>query len=325
MADFANSNIVAMLYRLAARTDPALVAGLQVVDANNAGTVPGGLKRELVGRILEHHGPNLLFRIGDELPAVAHSPILQVFLRSPDPVVLADKWMRLERFHHASNRTHIVASQKSWTCTRYASDGKPGFGENCLIAGFLLGLVKIVGASGVSLETDGEAIDIENAGNLTSSEDVSSFTLRWTDFVPAQNESVDDGQSPVEGSVVARLQSLLALDIARGWRMGDAANQLALSPRSLQRHLSTQNRSFSSVLRQARVGEAAKFLSSSHMALADIAFCCGYADQAHFQREFRRVTNITPKIHRDMTAQRGRPQPVSRGFRVNMRDQAYVD
>ncbi|TDH37871.1 AraC family transcriptional regulator [Pseudohoeflea suaedae] len=306
MADFANSNIVAMLYRVAARTDPALVAGLPMVDANSAGTVHGGLKRELVGRIIELHGPHLLFRVGDDLAAFADSPILQVFLRSPDALVLAEKWMRLERFHHASNRTHIVASPTSWVCTRYASERKPGFGENCVIAGFFIGLLKLVGAGGVVLEAGGRVVDVGSADDWSRQNDFSGFTLRWADFVPVQDDGARDDRSVVAGSVLERLQSLVAEDVARGWRIADAANRLALSPRSLQRHLSSRNRSFSSVVRQARVAEAARLLCSTRLALAEIAFCCGYADQAHFQRDFRRVTNITPKIHRDMTLQSAR-------------------
>jgi AraC-like DNA-binding protein len=35
------------------------------------------------------------------------------------------------------------------------------------------------------------------------------------------------------------------------------------------------------------------------MSIADIGYWCGYADQAHFQRDFRRAVNMTPGRYRE--------------------------
>jgi AraC-like DNA-binding protein len=100
-----------------------------------------------------------------------------------------------------------------------------------------------------------------------------------------------------------RLAGILAGDVGRSWKIGDAASQMAISTRSLQRHLAADGRSFSTALRRARMSQATKLLTGTKTPLAEIGYCCGYADQAHFQRDFRRVTNMTPKRFRQASDQ----------------------
>jgi len=61
-----------------------------------------------------------------------------------------------------------------------------------------------------------------------------------------------------------------------------------------------QGRTFSTVLRRARMRQATQLLTRSNVPLSEIGYCCGYADQAHFQRDFLRATNITPRVFRQM-------------------------
>jgi AraC family transcriptional regulator len=51
-------------------------------------------------------------------------------------------------------------------------------------------------------------------------------------------------------------------------------------------------------LRGFRVEQAKEFLLSTSMSLAQIAYECGFADQAHFTRVFSAATQITPAIWR---------------------------
>ena len=69
-------------------------------------------------------------------------------------------------------------------------------------------------------------------------------------------------------------------------------------PRSLQRQLGQAERTFSGVLRRARMREATRLLTGSSASLAEIGYCCGYADQPHFQRDFRRALNMSPGDYR---------------------------
>lgn len=71
------------------------------------------------------------------------------------------------------------------------------------------------------------------------------------------------------------------------------AKELAVSTRSLQRHLKDEHTSFRDVLEQTRLGIAKQLLRSQH-GLGEIAFGLGFSDQSAFHRWFRRATGTTP-------------------------------
>lgn len=47
-----------------------------------------------------------------------------------------------------------------------------------------------------------------------------------------------------------------------------------------------------------RVEQAMRMLEDASLPLGEIAFACGFADQAHFSRSFKRVTGTTPRQYR---------------------------
>ena len=53
-------------------------------------------------------------------------------------------------------------------------------------------------------------------------------------------------------------------------------------------------RTFKDMLRGIRIDEAKKLLATTALEIADIADRCGFADQSHFTREFKRGINLTP-------------------------------
>jgi|SRR5580704_10169738 AraC family transcriptional regulator len=48
-------------------------------------------------------------------------------------------------------------------------------------------------------------------------------------------------------------------------------------------------------VRRLRVGRAQSLLASSELDLAEIALACGFSDQSHFSRAFRRLTGMPPR------------------------------
>ena len=84
----------------------------------------------------------------------------------------------------------------------------------------------------------------------------------------------------------------------------DAANvdavaaALHMSPRTLQRRLGEAGAQFSEVLDAVRAEEAKRALTTSDVALAEIAWKVGFADLATFSRAFKRWTGQPPGTYR---------------------------
>ncbi|WP_370284604.1 helix-turn-helix transcriptional regulator [Pseudooceanicola nanhaiensis] len=294
MDAFASTGLVSLILAVMREADPALVAGLSRPDPMRGAVLPESVKRDLVDAIMARHGPGPLLSIGAHLGRADEMPVAAVLLRSAGPEVLAKKWSRLERYHHASHRTRI-ALRDGWECTRYSTGAPASVGENCLIAGLLLGLLRGIGCRECALVIAGRAVaagDLPQAA-LPAGETLERFGLRWSGIGTG-----DAPSAPGARDVADRLSDLLAADPGRGWRIAAAARALGLSPRSLQRQLGQAERTFSGVLRRARMREATRLLTGSSASLAEIGYCCGYADQAHFQRDFLRATNTTPGAFR---------------------------
>jgi AraC-like DNA-binding protein len=74
----------------------------------------------------------------------------------------------------------------------------------------------------------------------------------------------------------------------------DVARMLSMHRRTLNRRLREQGATFQGVLDGVRFEVARQLLSSSHIALDDVAASLGYASVSPFMRSFRRWSGITP-------------------------------
>ncbi|MEM9241875.1 MAG: helix-turn-helix transcriptional regulator [Pseudomonadota bacterium] len=297
MPGFTSTTLVSLVVAAIGRIDPNLGSGIARPDPMMTGVTPDTERTSLLANFVAKHGTTSVLHIGQHLDLAEEAPVLSVLAMSPDPSLLADKWMRLERYHHSSHRTVIDPSrQHMWTCTRRGTAAPAGLAENLLIAGVLFGLLERLGAEDCRLRVEGQTVSAESFGNLELRGACAEFALLWS-----ADQASDHTHGPVTGNIADTLADLLARDIGRSWRLKDAAKELAFSERSLQRHLGRSGRNFSSVLRRARMREATQLLAKTDTSLAEIGYCCGYADQAHFQRDFQRVANMTPRTFRDVS------------------------
>ncbi|MGR3323075.1 MAG: helix-turn-helix transcriptional regulator [Pseudooceanicola sp.] len=297
MDGFTSTIMVRLLMRAIRDIDPDMLDGTRCPDPMDSATLPTAVKRALIGQVMDRHGAGPLLGIGDYLEEAAETPMAAVLLNSASADVLASKWMRLETYHHAHHRTRIgTASPGRWDCTRHSLADPAIPGENAMIAGVLKGLLRMTGHRGCVVEADGRVV----TGDLPPGETLAQFSIRWTGHVEEAPGAPHGETDP--RPVVKRLSDLLMSDMGRNWRIEAAAKELGLSARSLQRRLAEADRSFSTILRQARVATATRHLAGSQASLAEIGYCCGYADQAHFQRDFRRAANTTPRRYRDLAA-----------------------
>ena len=76
------------------------------------------------------------------------------------------------------------------------------------------------------------------------------------------------------------------------------AAQLAISRRKLQRELSQQGVTFSSLVTDVRLEMATELLADDKKSVGEIACKLGYANAASFARAFRRSCGVTPSDFR---------------------------
>ncbi|WFB35472.1 substrate-binding domain-containing protein [Kiritimatiellota bacterium B12222] len=105
------------------------------------------------------------------------------------------------------------------------------------------------------------------------------------------------------GSFVAQAMDLI-------WHASDniptpeqVAKSLGINRRTLDRHFMAQlDRSISTEIRSARIAIAENLLLENEISLAEVAFHCGFSDQAHLCREVKRETGLTPTAIRNHKA-----------------------
>jgi AraC-like DNA-binding protein len=80
------------------------------------------------------------------------------------------------------------------------------------------------------------------------------------------------------------------------------ADDLKLTPRTLQRKLSDAGTSFQQVLDRARHALATDYLRQGALSLADIAFLLGYQEQSAFTHAFKEWSGVNPGAWRAQAA-----------------------
>jgi AraC-like DNA-binding protein len=73
------------------------------------------------------------------------------------------------------------------------------------------------------------------------------------------------------------------------------ARELGMSERSLQRRLRDLGYTFNALADEVRAATARLYLQQPDLALAEVGYLLGFADQSTFNRAFKRWTGVTPK------------------------------
>jgi AraC-like DNA-binding protein len=162
-------------------------------------------------------------------------------------------------------------------------------------------------------------------------------------LVIIRSEQMEGELSAPLNHLVPRATSFLESDVRRGglahWR-----TQRALA--YIEAHLGTKIESaevaqcvalskshFSRAFKQSvgsspmayvsarRIERAKLMMTSTRERLSDIALACGFADQSHLNRYFRRIVGITPGVWRRRGAMPGRGTAGSRGLRATIQSQ----
>ncbi len=107
-------------------------------------------------------------------------------------------------------------------------------------------------------------------------------------------------REPGAPAIVAGVRAAIIRNLAHDRvRLASIAQELDLSPRTLQRKLSEAGASFQGVLDGARYALAQDYLRQPGLSLADIAFLLGYQEQSAFTHAFKEWAGVNPGAWRE--------------------------
>ena len=103
--------------------------------------------------------------------------------------------------------------------------------------------------------------------------------------------------------VVARCKTVILEHLASGEISEDeAATQLHVSPRTLQRKLAEAGTSFKSLVDGTRKDLALRYIDDPHRSITDITFSLGFSGPSSLSRAFKRWTGVSPSEYRSATS-----------------------
>lgn len=270
-------------------------------DAPSAAHVALRDKRTLAQTLLETHGPTVLLRIGEAVRGTPEEPAMVALGLARNPSDLLARWQRLERFVHSRHRTQVVVQDTARLVLRHVAlkpHPPPQPAEDLLVFGLLIALIDYVGAEDARARLAGDTAWRLQRGEWRDAvypSDVSCWEIHWS----AVHRAVMPPSPPAAGTDwAAAARERIAADPGRGWALHDLADSFGVSTRSLQRRLGEEQTSFSRLLAEARLAAASTLLGTSDRTAAEIGYACGFSDQAHFTREFKRHAALTPSTFR---------------------------
>ncbi|GIJ35283.1 helix-turn-helix transcriptional regulator [Micromonospora sediminimaris] len=294
MDEFASAVLIAAVRRALAEEAIAVPA-----YPSGGALMPLDAKRRLLAGIAQAHGLLPLLRVGLFLPRLPPDPALLALAAARTPDDLFARWGRLERFTHSRHRVVVREAGPSHLVAEHV--GPPGAppepAEDALILGVLTALLAAIGARGVTVALDSRRVLVVYADGVFTAPPPGHATAVWH-FAWSSLAPTARADRPLTGTdVAARARRLLAGNLAHRWTLGALAAELGMAPRSLQRRLQAEG-GFAVLLAAARAEAAADLLMNAGHSLGVVGFACGYADQPHFTREFRRRTAMTPAAYR---------------------------
>ena len=102
-------------------------------------------------------------------------------------------------------------------------------------------------------------------------------------------------------SIGHRVRNMIRLMLAESLPSRErVAEQLGMSSRTLQRHLSEQGKNYNTLLKEVRQELAIHYLEHSTMSLDEISRRLGFTETRSFHRSFKQWTGTTPSTFRKM-------------------------
>jgi AraC-like DNA-binding protein len=258
-------------------------------------------KRTVLATIAARHGQAILLRLGQGIRDLPEEPLLVALRAARDPRDLMQRWQRLERFAHSRHRIEQVevgAHCLRWTHKSIEPGASPSTEEHLIVFGVLIELLALIGVDGVyfRFSETGEWLDAQIRDiDDTSFDDTATLELKWKPIAATAYEH------PTVHGYSSEVRRHIERDVCNEWTIAEISQSIGTSPRTLQRKLASEGTSFGALLRAARLNHASRLLVHSERGMAEVGYLCGFSDQAHFTREMKRATAMTPGQFRNAT------------------------
>lgn len=127
--------------------------------------------------------------------------------------------------------------------------------------------------------------------NAATTEESCYEVAEWIqDYFKGHLPALQDGRSLLE-RVTNWLQSHYQDNIS----LATASRAIGISASTLVHRLRREaGKTFKQLLTEIRISEAKKLLATTSLGLSEVGDTCGFFDQSHFTREFKRAINLTP-------------------------------
>jgi AraC-like DNA-binding protein len=110
-------------------------------------------------------------------------------------------------------------------------------------------------------------------------------------------------EMPPEDVLITAVRRAVAESVRNGEpSLRRMAKRMAMSPRTLQRHLKERGTDFKNLVDDTRRRFALTYLKDRRNAFTEIAFLLGYSDASAFNRAFKRWTGLAPSAYRAQAA-----------------------
>lgn len=307
MSDFASTMMLRLLAGGLRQRALALPTAASATWDGAAATCSIADKRALIGAVLAHGGPGLVWRLALEIERLAGTPLYQALGCAAGPFDLLARWQRLERYLHARHRIALLDRGERGVTLAHHAPGHPEPPlaiESVLVFGVVAACMRHAGAEGLMVTCPGghpatlETVD-EQLGGCCGPAATGPWTFGWASIAARHGvgaaDPLDAGGWP---EIARRVCMATARDLAAGYSVDALAARLGMSGRSLQRELGRHGLTLSRLMSEIRSRVAARWLSASAEPIAQIGFLCGFADQAHFTRAFTRVAGVPPARYR---------------------------
>lgn len=171
-----------------------------------------------------------------------------------------------------------------------------------LLKGLLLELVVMMSRAAIEAgaeqsETLGRNFkSITQLAELEDDEQLASWLRETLEHIMQTISKQRDFTPPL---LITKALRYIRENIGNDLSRDDVAKHAGISPSHFSRLLKERTgRSFTELLRQARLDLACELLRDPSRTLADIAATCGFCDQSYFTNVFQDVKGITPKQFR---------------------------